>query len=297
MVHLDKPGPDTGIFNTEEVRPTTKPCLSTSRTIAFPRNHYKKPPHLAAGFRSLHLSHETNARANLVADNITTDSFQITLETWGESTMYAASATWIETKANVKECLFGEFDTQDLADAPENKNSQAQRENSKKIRFRRPFKKDCEVICWLNRLDMAGGESNYRIRAYASDVTREGFIAHIDTWADSVLNGAAMCWIAFPKNKKHVQSGSFNTSDVRSWSNPKPNNSSTIKFQEASFDPDRTPTVLAGLNTLDMAGNADLRIGVDIDEVTNHGFRWHLDTAGDSTLYSAGASWIALGFV
>lgn len=48
---------------------------------------------------------------------------------------------------------------------------------------------------------------------------------------------------------------------------------------------------------LDMAGNADLRVKVDVDEVSKDGFRWHLDTWGDSTLYAAGASWIALGFV
>jgi len=54
--------------------------------------------------------------------------------------------------------------------------------------------------------------------------------------------------------------------------------------------------VLAALNMLDMAVNSDLRIRVDIDEVTSRGFRWHLDTWDDSTLYSAAASWIAIGF-
>jgi hypothetical protein len=45
-----------------------------------------------------------------------------------------------------------------------------------------------------------------------------------------------------------------------------------------------------------MAGNADLRVAVDVKDVDTQGFRWSLKTFEDSTLYAAGASWIALGF-
>ncbi|KAG9546347.1 hypothetical protein KCU61_g9122, partial [Aureobasidium melanogenum] len=298
MVHLDTPGPDTGIFTTEEVRPRSKPCKSTSRIISLPRNHYKEPPNLAAGFRSLDLSCEAPVRANLVADKITTDSFRVTLETWGEkSLLYSASATWIEHKAYAKDCLFGQFDTHDL---PENRGASkrgAQQENSREFVFPQPFKDDCEVICWLNRIDMASGDRNYRIRAYATDVSRKGFTAHIDTWGDSLLYGGAMCWIAFPKRKRYVQAGSFQTGDVRSWSNPIPETSSQVKFEEGVFKSHRpAPTVLCALNFIDMAGNADLRVSVDVNDVDTQGFRWSLKTFEDSTLYAAGASWIALGF-
>ncbi|TKA68258.1 hypothetical protein B0A49_08020 [Cryomyces minteri] len=109
-----------------------------------------------------------------------------------------------------------------------------------------------------------------------------------------VLNGAAMCWIAFPRNKACVASGSFSTSDVRSWSNPRPKNSARVAFPKGAFT--KPPTVLVALNSLDMAGNSDLRIKASVDEVTSEGFRWHLDTWDDSTLYAAEASWIALGF-
>ncbi|KAF1344042.1 hypothetical protein BDV97DRAFT_402995 [Delphinella strobiligena] len=215
----------------------------------------------------------------------------------GKSTLYEASATWIEHKHKARDCQSGQFDTQDnLNEAAKSNSGQkgAQRENAKDIRFQRPFAGECEVVCWLSRIDMAGGETNYRIRAYATNITPHGFTAHIDTWADSILNGAAMCWIAFPKNKPSVQSGNFGTGDVRSWSNPKPKNSARFAFKAGSFK--RPPTVLVALNLLDMAGNSDLRIKVDADEVDEQGFRWHLDTWDDSTLYSAGATFIALAF-
>jgi len=299
MVHLDKPGPDTGIFHTDEVRPRTKPCKSTSRIVALPKTkngpYYKQAPNLAAGFRSLNLSCESPVRANLVADQITDSQFRMTLETWGGSRLYSAGATWLEHKADAKDCVFGQFDTHDLVQRGST-SKRPQQENSTKIRFPRAFKSEPQVICWMNRIDMASGDDrNWRIRAYADNITTKGFTAHIDTWADSVLNGAAMCWIAFPKRKAHVASGNFNTMDVRSWSNPKPSNSSKVSFGEGVFT--KPPTVLVALNMLDMAGNADLRVAVDVDEVTKDGFRWHLDTWDDSTMYAAGASWVALGFV
>lgn len=302
MVHLAKAGPDTGFFSTEEVRPSSKPTKSTSRTISLPKTsngpYYKKPPNLAAGFRSLHLSHEAPVRANLVADKITCDDFRITLETWGNSTLYSASATWMEHKADSKDCLFGQFDTQENASpaASKAKTPTHQQEHSSHITFPRPFAEPPEIICWLNRIDMASGsDRNWRIRAYASTITPTSFTAHIDAWSDSVLHGAAMCWIAYPARKTRVASGSFSTQDVRSWSNPKPKNSAVVKFKEGVFR--KPPTVLVALNMLDMAGNADLRVAVDAEQVGPEGFRWRLDTQGDSTLYAAGASWIALGFV
>jgi len=308
MVHLSEPAPDTGVFHTDEVRPRNKPSKSTSRTIALPGGpdgpYYKSPPNLAAGFQSLELSHEANVRANLVADEISNSQFRITLETWGGSKLYSAGATWLEHKAEARDCLFGQFDTHDIARTSKDGGSGVskasaklpQPENAQSIKFPRAFKEQPEVVCWMNRIDMATGDDrNWRIRVYASNVTTKGFTAHIDTWSDSILHGAAMCWIAFPKKKAHVASGSFNTMDVRSWSNPKPNNSARVKFDQGLFS--KPPTVLVALNMLDMAGNADLRIKTYVDEVSKDGFRWHLDTWDDSTLYAAGASWIALGYV
>ena len=197
--------------------------------------------------------------------------------------------------------MFGQFDTHDVLDTSANKGGQGKgktnrppQETSQQIRFPRAFTREPEVVCWLNRLDMASGEDrNWRIRAYASDVTSKGFTAHVDTWADSVMNGAGCCWIAFPQGKARVANGSFSTGDVRSWSDPRPKNSATVRFKEGTFG--QPPTVLVAINMLDMAGNADLRVGVDVDQVTKDGFRWHLDTWEDSTMYAAGASWIALG--
>ncbi|KAK0276339.1 hypothetical protein LTR35_010664 [Friedmanniomyces endolithicus] len=309
MVHLAKSRLDDGHFSTEEVRRREKPALSTSRPIAFTPNHYDEPPNLAAGFSSLDVSCEGPIRANLIADNITKDGFRIAIETWGQSTLYAADGTFIERKATAKECIFGQFDTQDASFSPAKsatapraattrklavQTEPVPRKYAKRFDFPQPFKEPVEVVCWLNRLDMTSGrDRDYKIRAFADEGDEEGFTAHLNTWDNGELHGAAMCWIAFPKLKPHVDSGRFTTTDVRKRTDPRPKTSSRVKFKQRFAV---VPTVLTALSMLDTAGNADLRVRVSVSEVSREGFRWTLETWGDSTLYAAGASWIALGF-
>jgi len=155
--------------------------------------------------------------------------------------------------------------------------SQKQQEWSKSFRFPVTFEEPPDVVCWLNRLDLAsGGGRNWRLAAFVSDVTTKNATFHIDTWGDSILHGAAMCWIAFPKNKRKVDCGNISTTDVRPWYDPRSRNEKRIRFKEGWFK--KPPVVLVSLNMLDMAGNADLRVQVDADDVDNEGFTWHLDT-------------------
>ena len=311
MPHLSTPGADNGFFSTEEVRPRDKPASVTSRIIALPRNHYNEPPNIAGGFKLLNLSHKApGVRANLVGSDITPDSFRVTLETWNGGILYAASAQWIEHKAGSKECHFGQFDTSDietgfkrsvslrraprklrLNDEETSANNSVtgsecdgsdprkrrQQEWSQKVRFPVEFNEPPDLVCWLNRLDMAnGGGRNWRIKAYSTDVTESAATFHIDTWGDSILHGAAMCWIAFPRNKRKVDCGNFSTSDVRPWHDPRSRNRSRVRFKEGWFR--RSPIVLVALNMFDMAGNADLRVRVEVSDIDNEGFTWHLDT-------------------
>lgn len=309
MGHLSTPALDTGFFSTAEVGSRDEAEPSISRTVALPNNHYQKPPNLAAGFRSLEISCEGPIRANLVADSITTDSFRIAVETWGGSRLFEASATWIEHKADARDCVFGQFDTQDASDnlpraatAPDAKTTRKHlvktdlvpKKYGKVFEFPREFKEPPQVVCWLNRLDLVSGdEHDYKLRAFADDISTTGFSGHLDTWDDGEVHGAAMCWIAFRQGKKRVDSGRFSTTDVRRQTDPRERTTGKVEFPQ-HFE--IVPTVLAALDMIDAAGNADLRIKVSISEVDRTGFRWTLETWDDSTLYAAGASWIALGF-
>lgn len=293
--HLPHAGRDLGFFSTTEVRPTDYPATITSRLIAFPKDHYSAPPNVAGGFKLLHLSYKApGLRANLIGSEITSSTFQIAIETWDKGVLYEASAQWIEHKSGSKECAFGQFDTRDVSNPADDDGRQ---EWSKRVKFSKAFKgqEPPEVVCWLNRIDIDNsGDANFRINAYATSVKADSAVFNLDTWDDGVLNGAALCWIAFPRGKKSVDCGTFATGDVRPWHDPRSKNSRRIDFKKGWFQ--RPPTVLVALNMFDMAGNADLRVRVDAVDIDEGGFTWRLDTWDDSTLYAAGGSWIALGF-
>lgn len=306
-IHLSKPGPDNGFFNTSEVRPRDKETASTSRTIALPKDRYKSPPNLAAGFTSLDLSCERSIRANIIADSITTTNFRIGVETWGTSRLFEASAVWIEHKADAKDCVFGQFDTKTnpcsrigspvkggtLRRTHTQPGELLPQKHAKPFFFPRPFSEAPEVVCWLNRLDLTSGDDYaYKIRSFADEINTESFLAHINTWDNGRMPGAALCWIAFPKGKKNVESGRFSTNDIRKRTNPRPKTTAKIKFKKRF---EKAPTVLAAITMMDAAGNADLRIKLTVSEVDREGFTWTFETWDDSTLYAASAHWIALG--
>ncbi|KAK8211482.1 hypothetical protein M8818_003135 [Zalaria obscura] len=364
MVHLPTPAPSTGHFNTSEVRPRTKYTSSTTRTVAFPPDHYRHAPNIAAGFTLLDLSSEADCvRAKVIVDEVSGVRFRVGVDSGSgggdggkgktrgrvderEAVIWEAGVTWMESKRGARECAMGRFDTAEISTTQSSSPSASvsansastrakkpppQQEYSKRITFPRPFKQPADVTVWLSRLDLsATNERNFRIHCYASHISTSGFTAHIDTWSDSVMDGAAMDWIAVPRGKKWVASGGFATGDVRSWSDPRSRNRGSVKFPGKLFasassvasgqgeanglvkgekvdggdvdgsvnerERERKPRVFCALNMLDMAGNADLRVKVYADEIGGEGFRWHLDSWGDSTLYAAGASWIALGF-
>jgi hypothetical protein len=118
---------------------------------------------------------------------------------------------------------------------------------------------------------------------------------HVDTWGDTTIYSAGVTWIAYPANLPGVISGSFNTSDVRPWDQPRADTSGTVTFPGGGFA--GPPIVALALNVMDIRGGTNLRIVASTSEITSSGLRWHLNTWGDTTLYSAAASYIAMGRV
>ncbi|QDS73950.1 hypothetical protein FKW77_008072 [Venturia effusa] len=179
---------------------------------------------------------------------------------------------------------------------------------SKRIKFPsklRGGKEPPEVVCWLNRLDLQNWRGRgHRLHAFARDVTKECATFTLETWGDSVLNGAAMCYIAFPKGKRKVDSGYFSTLDVEDelqrenggevCGRTRKQVRNRVAFREGWFK--KPPTVLCALTMFDLGGEADLKIKVEAVDVDMEGFTWCLSTWDDSVLHAAGSSWIALGF-
>jgi hypothetical protein len=55
-----------------------------------------------------------------------------------------------------------------------------------------------------------------------------------------------------------------------------PRTTGRVRFRARAFE--RVPTVLVALNMLDLAGDADLRIRVEVEDVDREGFTWRLES-------------------
>jgi hypothetical protein len=65
------------------------------------------------------------------------------------------------------------------------------------IRFARPFAVRPAVLLSLSGIDGgAGSDGNVRVAVDAENVTREGFVLTITTWADSRVTGVSGQWLA-----------------------------------------------------------------------------------------------------
>jgi hypothetical protein len=277
---------DTGVFNTMDVRPWNMPQLQNSKSVVF-SPPYATAPTIAMGLTELDVANSANLRIAASSSGVAGTGFTASLNAWADTVLYSAGCTWLEVPPGDPDFQIGQFNTQD--DHPWN---QPKQQTSRRISFAPPYAGGVpNVVVWLNELDMANS-ANARVTAYVTDVDTQGFTVHIDTWADSTLYSGGITWIAYPADKSGVISGTFNTQDVRPWNQPRADTSATIAFPGGGFT--APPRVLVALNTLDVDHGANLRIVASASDITAGGMTWHLDSWADTTLYSAGAAYIAI---
>jgi hypothetical protein len=279
-------GGDIGTFNTMDVRPWDQPRAENWQLISFPAP-YSAAPGLPMGLNELDVGNGGNIRVNAYASDIHPESFHVHIDSWADTTLYSAGCVRLEVAPGDPDFQFGQFSTMD--DHPWN---EPKKQTSRQINFGRPYATPPQVVVWLNSLDMSR-DANWRVNAYATDITATGFVIHIDTWADTVLYSGRISWIAYPSNKPNVSSGRYNTQDVRPWDQPRLANSGQATFGGSGFA--RPPRVLTALNSIDIDHAHNLRINLNVDSITTTGMTWHIDSWADTTLYSAGASYLAIG--
>jgi hypothetical protein len=276
----------TGIFSTLDIRAFNDPRLENSKRIGF-SSAYPSAPSIATGLCQIDVA---KLRIAAAATGIDGKGFTAALNSWGDSVLYSATSTWLAVAAGDPAFQIGQFKTTD--DHPWN---QPKMQTSRRITFARPYTGGTpHVVVWLNELDITGPQ-NVRVNAYVNDIDPAGFTVHIDTWWDTVLYSAGVAWIAYPANLPGVVSGSFNTSDVRPWDQPRAETTGTVTFPGGGFA--GSPLVALALNTMDIRGGTNLRIVASASEITSSGLHWQLNTWGGTTLYSAAASYIAMGRV
>jgi len=257
----------------------------TKREIAFAAP-YSLRPKLAVGLKCLDFDKHTNIRVRTSAYNIRSESFRIDVSSWSDTIMHRADYTWLDAAADDSDFQFGEFDTTD-----DHVWYEPQFQTTSEVKFQHAFDAPPQVIMWLNQLDM-DSKADWRVAAYATDISANSFIVHVDTWGDSLLWSATVTWIAYPAAKAGVFSGNFGTKDLSDLKDPH-TCSCNVDFGNSTFT--APPRVLLALNSFEIDRRYNLRVNVRADSITRTGMTWYIDSWGDTVLYAAGGSFIALG--
>jgi hypothetical protein len=277
---------DTGAYSTLTDRPWYPPVAMNAKQISF-NPTYVNPPRVVVGLAGLDMYQATNQRIKVYPDRITDSNFVVHADSWADTQLYSADTTWVEAEDTDFEFQMGTFDTLSLHpwDKPQQK-------NEARINFSTPYDEAPNVMVWISGFDIAAGH-NFRLAVSADAIDKAGFTIHLDTWADCVLYAANASWIAYPKKKAGVLSGSDSTYAYRPWYPAQEKNGRKVTFPKGAFD--KTPKVFAALSLIDFDSAKNMRVKSFVDAVSADGFTWHGDSWADTLCYGVGVSWIAFG--
>jgi len=178
-----------GQFSTTDDHPWNQPQLETSRRINFDRP-FVTPPNVIVSLNELDMSKDRNWRVTATATDIDTTGFTIHINTWADSVLYSATATWIAYPEDRKYVVSGSANVTDVRPWTTN-----QLENSKSVSFAgADFWKAPSVFMAINSLDI-DQKANLRLKVYPGNVTKDGMTWHADSWGDTVLYSAGLSYI------------------------------------------------------------------------------------------------------
>lgn len=267
-----------GNFNTAEVRHwrEARPQNFKTFTTNYPASN------IPIGINSMDIDRSWNARLKAFADNISPaeSSFNkfradFHLDAWGDTRLYSAGCSWLDVSKHSTDFQFGSFRIDKRLT-----NDEAVLD----VKFEGQYGCAPEIVIWLSTIDISQSE-NFRVRAFASDVTTKGFKLRVNAWGNSTVHGnTTVSWIAVPSDRPNMTAGQF----ILEGSGPA---SKKVTFNKRFT---HAPRILVALNKLDVSKDHNLRIRATAKDVTKDGMTLSIETWGDTGLYGAGVSWIAI---
>ncbi|KAI0593109.1 hypothetical protein F4775DRAFT_526491 [Biscogniauxia sp. FL1348] len=113
----------------------------------------------------------------------------------------------------------------------------------------------------------------------------EAQLADLSRRVEQLLCGAAARELV-------VETGVWNTMEVRPWNRPEQSTSAWIKFSKKFHC---VPAVTVSICAADMSRDQNVRIKVYATDINSDGFHIHAESWFDTVLYSCGVAWTAIG--
>lgn len=180
-----------GTFNTLEIRPWQNPQLLNSKRIRFPKPFEGRPPKVICWLQMMDLGVGRGFRIKTYPTNIDVNGFTLHIDSWADTVMYSAAATWLAYPDGTPGVCSGTFSTNDVRPS-----DQPRQENSATITFPATYTAVPKVIMALNTLDYVNGKG-LRLRLSTSNVTAQGMTWHLQSWSDSVMWQSGASYLAW----------------------------------------------------------------------------------------------------
>lgn len=179
-----------GKFDTMEDYAWDNPQVHHTRLVTFPRA-YSAPPKVEVWFSLLELHRNHDRRVKTYTTDVTATSCTIHIESWGDTILNFATATWVAYPADKPNIASGRFSTNDVrpSDHP-------QLYNNAYVGFKsNVFTSPPRVLMAINSLEFTDSH-DLRVLVKASSVSAAGMTWHIDSWADTNLYSTGASYIA-----------------------------------------------------------------------------------------------------
>lgn len=276
IIPLNQNNPIVGTFDSRG---------ATSKIVTF-ASPYAAPPNIPVALSMVDITGRANPRIRAYPSHIQKNKFEIHTDCWLDTEVNAARCTWLEIAADDPDFQFGSYSTENIL-----RGDQAVIRVQNPVSFPRSYTAPPIVVVWIAGFGLAK-DKRWRLKAFATNITKSGFTIHLDAWGDSILYSGITSWVAYPATKPGVASGHIRACSTRP-SEPAPgHNSGFEEFGPSTFN--SQPRVMLALDSFDLCNKHPMRVAAEVSEVSQAGMRWSINTSLDSVLYSAGASYIAL---
>ncbi|PPQ89350.1 hypothetical protein CVT25_003187 [Psilocybe cyanescens] len=242
---------------------TLKPGNTYSRSIPILTSS-STPPRVAVWLDNIDISNTNSCwRIQSYVDNISQGDFCAHLDTWSTSLLYNAGLSWMQIESTDPNFLCGVVHHKG--------------ETTQRVSFDWCYEQPPLVFIALCSFDLGKCP---RISIKADNIDCSGFELKAKKWQDTIIYGFHMTWIAFPANSEVIQYGAF-TADTKA-------------IGSATFSPafERPPTVLAGFTKFDLHKD-NIRLNVDVENVSHIGMDWKISTWAGSKINSVDVNYIA----
>lgn len=159
------------------------------------------------------------------------------------------------------------------------------------ILFEHPFDVPPKVVLFL--AGILSNRNTCRLTISSTKITERGFSILIGSGFGLLkTDKVKISWIAYSSKLRGVHSGSVDTAQFRTTSQPQTFNMGYEAFPEGMFK--KAPKVLVGLNHFDLMAGKEQNLKCFASNVNQLGMCWNTDSWGDTVVYSAGLSYLAI---